>query len=647
MKKNFTKRLILPILALVLGFTAQGQTPWTDHGDKGRSSAPAQAADEATEMFLGYCDVTATIYEQDGLSLDHDARIGAGIVIPKEVIAKYQGALITAMYVGWDDPNATSSYQCFVRENNFNGEDIASAKGTVWFGWNRIDLEPVAIGDVDRLCVGFYTNIKKNVCSIPWLYPYNQPNSIYLFDGSTDDQGNELWYDMHQMEGFKSLAVMLVISDPDGRFNNMVDVTKFRSNTVVWRDTEIWADLGLVNIGSNSVSSVTVNTAINGDEMGNVVNLEESIQNSLGATVQVPIYCLGSGVHDVKIVAVNEQPLANPIVIKHEMIGVPQELENAYTFSPLIEMFVGEEYDRSVTDFTKYFLPGFRPYSSQMNLVFHHIDDQFMWGDNEDLTQMLTLCNNDSSVIYVPSFTVNRSYYTEYLAELPNSPFHYGTPFPEVVDPMWAGILSQPTFATVNVNARFINDNSNIEIEVSGDIAEDVMPEGEDLYLTVYLMEKDVVSQDQKMFNQSNKTFYYGEYTHPNIIRDILTPYWGESLETGEGEYKMTFTANVYPEYDLSKMYVIAFLNRGVEKGALNQQVINSTNFNISAPESVNAISNNAEAVVYVNDGVVYINGSADVEVYTVDGARVANSNLSSGVYIARVGNIVAKVSVK
>lgn len=647
MMKIFSRRSILPILALAFVTVFQAQASWTEHNAKGRTSAPAQTTAESTEMFLGHCDVTGQIYESDGISLSYDSRVGAGIVIPKEMLASYEGAMITAMYVGWDDPNTTNTYECFVRENNFNAEDYTSGKGTVWFGWNRIELNPVPVRDVDRLCVGFYANIKKDVCSIPWLYPTNKPNSAYLYDGTNDNNGNELWYDMHRMEGFKCLAIMLVISDPDGRFNNLVQVTKFRGNTIVWRDTELWADMGVANIGSNAVTSITVNTAINGDEMGNVVYLENKIDNSMGTTLQVPIYCLGSGVHEVKIVEVNEQPLANPIVVEHEMIGVPQELEGSYKLKPLVEMFVSEESDRSATDFNKYFLPGFRPFADQLNLVFQHVDDKYMWGDNEGLEAMLTLCDNDSSVVYLPSFTVNRSFYTEYLADLPNSPFHYGTPFPEVAESLWRPLLAQPTFASVNVDARFINDNKNIEIEVSGNIAEGVMPTGEDLNLTVYVMEKNVVSQDQKLFNESDKSFYYGEYTHPNIVRDILTPYWGESLGKGEGDYSVSFTADVYGDYKLDNLFIVAFLNRSGDNEALHQQVINSTNFNVPAPESVNAISNDDDAVVYVANGVVYINGCDDVEVYTIAGARVANNNLTSGVYIARVGDVVAKVSVR
>lgn len=648
MKKNFTQRMMLSMLTLVFAMSVHAQETWNVHQDVQRNAAPAQVTEETSDMFLGHCDVTAQIYESDGLSLSYDSRIGAGIVLPREVVEKYQGGVITAMYVGWDDPASYAKYSCFVRENEFSAEDYTSGEGNVVFGWNKIKLNPVPINDVERLCVGFYTNLKKGVCSIPYVYPNNVPNSIFLYDGvSTDANGNEKWEDMHMYPGMKSLAIMLVVSDPDGRFHDMVEVLSFRGNPITWRDTELMSHITIKNVGSNNVSSITVNTSFNGDTLGNLVPLNEPIGNFLTNRLEVPIYSLGSGYHDISVVEVNGTPLKEPITIQHEMITIPQELEGVYTSLPIIEMFVSEESDHSVSDYRKIFLPGFERFAEQYNLVMHHVDDKYMWGDNDALVQMLQLADNDSSKIFIPALTVNRSDHLEYLAHLPNCPFHYGTPFPEVVDPMWKAIAEKPTFASVNIDARFTEDKQKITIDVLGDIAENVLPNDEKLNMTVYVMEKNVVSQDQKMFNETNKTFYYGEYVHPIIVRDILTPYWGEPLQNQSGEYKMSFTADVYPEYNLDNLYVVAFLNRAEENGVMRHQIINSNLANIGTSQAVNTIANDNEAVVAVTDGVIYINGSADVEVYSIAGAQVANNQLVSGVYIARMGDIVAKVSVR
>ena len=79
----------------------------------------------------------------------------------------------------------------------------------------------------------------------------------------------------------------------------------------------------------------------------------------------------------------------------------------------------------------------------------------------------------------------------------------------------------------------------------------------------------------------------------------------------------------------------------------MRQQVINSDQSTIAYPESVNSIANDANATVVTTDGVIYINNSADVEVYNLAGVQVANENLAKGVYIARQGVVIAKVSVR
>ena len=104
MKKKITSKMILSVALMLLGIASNAQSTWNSQTEQGRAAAPAQTTEESAEMLIGHCDVTSQIYDSDGLSLDHDSRIGAGIVIPKEMIEKYQGGIITAMYVGWDDP---------------------------------------------------------------------------------------------------------------------------------------------------------------------------------------------------------------------------------------------------------------------------------------------------------------------------------------------------------------------------------------------------------------------------------------------------------------------------------------------------------------------------------------------------------------
>ena len=191
MKKNYTRLMTVLTLALAAVLNASAQNPWKSHkADTPASEEMTPMAGTSGKIYLGHCKYSDYIYEYDGLSLDRDARIGVGIRLPRAMFEKYIGGTITAIRCGWDDAASSATYECFVRETHFNGEDLATGKGNVKFGWNEVRLStPVTITDTESLCVGFYTNVKKGVCSIPKFYPNGIANSCFLFHGETDENG--------------------------------------------------------------------------------------------------------------------------------------------------------------------------------------------------------------------------------------------------------------------------------------------------------------------------------------------------------------------------------------------------------------------------------------------------------------------------
>ena len=174
------------------------------------------------------------------------------------------------------------------------------------------------------------------------------------------------------------------------------------------------------------------------------------------------------------------------------------------------------------------------------------------------------------------------------------------------------------------------------------------MPEGEPLYLTVYLMERDVVSQDQLFWDDKETGAQQGEYTHKCIIRDVLTEYYGDQLKKTGGDYTQSFTVELDPEWKKSNLYVAAFLNRSIDNTTFKRNIINSNEGSINWPEAVSSVNNDNNAKVTTLDGAIYVNGSTDnVQVYNIAGARLNNSNLPGGVYIIRHNAMTAKVLVK
>ena len=108
-------------------------------------------AQTSGSVYVGYAKYDDQIWEYDGLSLDHDAKVGCAILLTKEMIAPYAGGTITGMRVGWDTSSMTGTYEGFVR-TSFNGEDLTTGKATVKYsysdanpGWNNLTLKEYVI----------------------------------------------------------------------------------------------------------------------------------------------------------------------------------------------------------------------------------------------------------------------------------------------------------------------------------------------------------------------------------------------------------------------------------------------------------------------------------------------------------------------
>ncbi len=645
MKKSYTKSIFL-IMFLLCGFASQAQ--WNIHqGSKERQSGRVEEP-APSNIEIGHSSIYDPIYEYTGLSLTYDSKVGVGVVLTRDMFEDYIGGIIIGMYVGWDDFASTATYDCFVKTDSFSGESISTGSAEVSFGWNAVDLSQKPLPDVENLYVGFYTNIKKDVISIPYLYPFNQPNTAFLHSGEVDDNGKEIWYDMHTMPEMGKMAVILVVRDRNGQFANIVKMADFRANTINWKEDITNASFRLYNRGSNAIEKFEIESKLGDVVLSDEYVLEEPINPNDYRTVSFPVYCLGTGTHDFTITKVNGVDIKNKPVAQFEMLGVPWDLQDKYNHLPVIEYFVSEEEYAVPRFFDELFWPGFEKYTENYNLVMQHIDDKFMIGDNEALKQLLSMVDNDSMQVYIPSLSVNRSDYIEYLAPLTGYPFHNGTPFPEMAPPMWEKIYKLPTFASVNIAAKYDDSMTNVAIDVTGNIASDVMPAEEPLYLTVYLMEKDVLSYDQVFWDDKDKENHYGEYTHKNVVRDILTPYWGEQLPQNSGDYNLSFSVELDPEWNTANLYVVAFVNRGEENDHMSRQIINSNIGAINWPEAVYGIEEDQNVTITSVDGTVYVNGCASgVEVFNLAGARLNNGGLADGIYLVRKDNIVAKVLVK
>lgn len=632
MRKNYFQW----VLALALTFVMQGvvaQSVWTTHSAAAPEVESVGVKNAAAgTIYLGYCLYDDQIWPYDGLSLDQDARVGVGIKLPREKFAHYVGGKITAVRCGWDDEASVSVYNAFVREGNFNNPDLASGKSSVRFGWNEIEFdEPITIGDVDTLCVGFYTNIKKGVCSIPKLYPTMVPHSAYLFHGEVSPEGKEMWYDSRELG---VMPILLVVTDEKGLFKNMIQISGLHHDAIVTSGYDVPGMFSLTNVGSNNVNSIEVTTTFGDQTMASEVNLTKTILTGVTSKVNLPIFCFGTGEYNVSITKVNGvEPKETPVKT-FKMVGVPTEVSEKYVHRPLIEFFTSENAYQIPTYFDSYFLGGYVTYADRMNVVCQHTDDKFMIGDpDEAILLQLGLVNNDSMQVFMPDMVINRSSYISNPTRVEGHPMHRGVLYPTPLqEAYYEDVIAHPTFASVNVNAALSADGQKVNIEVNGNIAENILPAGEPLFLTVYLLENDVESTDQRFWDDKEGETLGDKYVHYNVIRENLTPLWGKQLPNASGNYSLSFQADVYDDYNPKKLSVMAFLNRGEQNGNLERQVINSTEADVLTEGGETAI-----------DGVELDQVSAGASVFYDLGGRRVLTPVKGGLYIKNGKKVILK----
>lgn len=586
-------------------------------------------AQTAGNIYLGHCKYDDYIYEYDGLSLDHDSKVGVGIKLTRDMFEDYIGGKISAFRCGWDDAASSATYDCFVKVGNFNGETIATGRGTVKFGWNEVRVtQNITIPDVDTLCVGFYVNVKKNVCSIPKFYPTNVANSCFLFNNETTEDGKEIWYDSRSMG---VMPIMLKISDTAGQFQDMLVCHGVKYDEIVPTSTQNIGVYDLENKGSNNITSLHITSKIGDQVRTDEIKMTAPITPGMRKNFKLPVYCFETGVHEITFDKVNGNAPKKVATTKAEVIGVPAEVSKQYTHRPLIEFFMSENAYHVPQYFDLYFMAGYEAFMDKMTLVCQHTDDKYMIGDPDEAIQLhLGMVNNDSMSVFLPDMMINRSLYGSNPVPGLNYPIHMGILYPsEIQVAYYNDILKHPTFASVNVKANLDAAGENVNITVNGNVADNVLPEGEHLYLTVYLMENEVESYDQRFWDDKEGEQVGNRYVHYNIIRENLTPLWGKKLSNASGDFTMNFTAEVYDDYNKENLSVIAFLNRGDQNPHLKRQVINSKE------EFVGTDNTGIGSVVTdeSNKPVVY---------YDLMGRRVLNPT-QGGVYIKNGQKVLVK----
>lgn len=590
------------------------------------------AQSSSGSLYVGYAKYDDQLWEYDGVMLNKDSKVGCAILLTKDMIAPYAGGTIKGMRVGWGTTQMTGEYEGFVR-NDFNGEDLSTGKATVKYsysdsnpGWNTMTMTDYVIpDDVEQLVVGFTTNVKSGVYAIPTIYPHYTKNSCYLWvDGDNDEEGNPRWVDRNE---YGILPILLIVEDTQGTFGLVPVITMLTPNGLVTAGEPSDCLMRLKNAGSQSIRSIEVTSRQGEQTYSKKVNLSSPIAaGKTSGTFLIPLTCFESGDVELSITKVNDKELTKPVTKTVNMLAVPKEVAEKYSRRPLMEYFESENNYRSARYYDEYITPLLEPVRNELTFVCQHLDDQFMTGDDDATALALQLCDNDSSRVSIPAMTVDRAMNTGNI--LVQMSATTNPMFDVLVDPNYFNLMldaakAVPTFASVEAKGNA--EATGIAIEVNGEVAEGVLPEGEKPRLTVYLMERDVFSDSQMFWTEKEKEEHMGEYTHVNVIREILAD--GVEMPAA-GSYSWDTTVDdPDPMWNTENLYVVAFVHRDGQKGGKYMHVFNSTEGSLSISDGINTIDQ----------------ASAASAVYDLQGRRVSQSNkvtksqgnnLPKGIYI-------------
>lgn len=591
------------------------------------SQAIAQTSGRA---YAGYVQYNDQIYVSDGWSIDQNAKVACAIRLTAAQVAPYKGCSIVAMRVGWDLQSRNAACEGFVR-NSLNGEDLTTGKVTAKFGWNNLTLtEYVIPEDAGELVVGYSTTVKKGEIAIPKLYPQGVPNSCFLWqEGDCDANGKPIWADM-SADG--ALAILLTIKDPDGRLSGVPVITSLLDDGVVNSESPSTALMRVRNSGSQTIKSLEITSQQGSEVYSQTINLSKNIpQSTTSSAFMVPLQCFHSGDVQLSITKVNGKELAEPVSRTVNMIAVPTSVSKKYTRRPLLEYYESENSYMSARYFDEIVEPSLEGKLGKFTFICQHLDDQFMTGDDDATVQSLRLCDNDSALVSIPAMTIDRAISTDNILFQQST---YSTPMFSVLYEPYASqtfnaALKHPTFVSVSTAGNLGEDQETLSVEVTGEVANGIMSEGEKTNLTVYIMERFVHSDSQLFWTDKEKESYMGEYVHFNVIREVLTAPEGDPLTEG-GTFQTTYTTQLDPSWNAENLYLVAFVHRNGAQGGKRMHVFNSAQGEI---DLTNGICEMEDGRWEMEDGAVY----------DLSGRRVAKRSGAprKGIYIVNSKKVV------
>ncbi len=210
----------------------------------------------------------------------------------------------------------------------------------------------------------------------------------------------------------------------------------------------------------------------------------------------------------------------------------------------------------------------------------------------------------------------------------------------EAVDAAYEAI---PAFVSVDIDASYDKETRQLDITVSGEgvaTAQELLAGN---VLTVYLTEDGISGTQEDYTNGNEADGYFIDYVHDNVLRQIVTPYYGDEINWSSGSsFSNTYSVTLADDMVAANMNVIAFVSGPIV-------VFNDNGTASNAPASGAYVNNANKIKLSETSGISSVSsteGTKEAERYSVNGVKL--SAPVKGVNIIKMSDgSVKKVIVK
>lgn len=593
------------------------------------------------------------VYPYTGFASNEDVPgFSVAVKLTKDMLAPYAGAKLTDLHIGWagiyqqSTPVATAFLRPGLNEADLVTTEVELNSSS---GWNIATFsEPYIIQENDELFMGYVFDSTKGVygpCTLTW--GSFEPETHFIGNPAfVDDDGNMEWLDLSEpgmMEMACPLMLVAEIEVGGEEFQNRVLLSTVVMPSMLSAGVPTGAGVQLANTGSNEVNSITVScTQDNQEPWSYTVELSNPIPSSGSAIISVPVCAEGKGEASFSISEVNGQPNNDETFWKFTPVVIPSSVSELYTRRPLMEYMASESNYRSAEYDETIVTPAFEAYADRISRINWHTTDQFQLGLADDRDKALDLvveiAKNDSSLVYLPTVMVDRDMNlgleARYCVMAVPTPM-LGVIFSPFAENTYEYALAQPTFAALQVEALL--DNDQLVINVEGEAELSVLPEGENLMLTVVLVEDGIESDSQEYPGGTGEGPNPGHVVHNCLARQLLTDLFGDPIDFVDGKFSASFTAELDYDNVADNMRVIAFINRPKENSMWSRSVINSAECALTSSGVSPILTNTSSLRPVVEGNTIVCPDGATMMVYTSAGVSVPAKNLQAGIYIVKV----------